>query len=160
MGGRSFTSFEAVAGRYRWRMARIRFPGGSSIDETELEFRVSRSSGPGGQGVNTTDSKVELRWDVEASQLHEAAKVRIKDRMGHRMTKDGILVIQASEERSQHQNKSAAIARFRSLVGEAMTPPKRRRKTKPSYGAKQRRLKAKKERGELKQQRRKPGPGA
>jgi ribosome-associated protein len=117
---------------------------------------VSRSSGPGGQGVNTTDSKVELRWDVDASQLHEGAKVRIRDRMGHRMTKDGILVIQASEERSQHQNKSAAIQRFRSLVGEAMTPPKRRRPTKPTRGSQRRRIEAKKQRGELKQQRRKP----
>ncbi|MFT5564285.1 MAG: ribosome-associated protein [Myxococcota bacterium] len=137
-------------------MTRIRFTGGSSIEDTELEFRVSRSSGPGGQGVNTTDSKVELRWDVEASQLHEGAKVRIRDRMGHRMTKDGILVIQASEERSQHQNKAAAIQRFRSLVGEAMTPPKRRRPTKPTRGSQRRRIEAKKQRGELKQQRRKP----
>ncbi len=137
-------------------MARIRFPGGSSIDEAELEFRASRSGGPGGQGVNTTDSKIELRWDLEASQLHQAAKDRIRERLAHRMTKDGILVIQASEERSQHQNRSAAVSRFKALVGEAMTPPKRRRPTKPTRGSQRRRLEAKKQRGELKQQRRNP----
>lgn len=137
-------------------MARIRFPNGSSIDESELEFNASRSSGPGGQSVNTTASKVELRWHVGSSTLSDAQKRRIRDRLGNRITKDDVFILQAGEERSQHQNRAAATARFRALVGEAMTPTKRRRKTRVSRSQKRKRLEAKRRHSEKKRLRRDP----
>lgn len=137
-------------------MARIRFPNGSSIDESELEFSASRSSGPGGQSVNTTASKVELRWHVGSSSLSDAQKRRIRERLGNRITKDDVFILQAAEERSQHQNRAAATARFRALVGEAMTPAKQRRRTRVSRSQKRKRLEAKRRRSEKKQLRKDP----
>lgn len=139
-------------------MARITFPNGSSIDESELEFLASRSGGPGGQGVNTTASKVELRWDVGASSLSDTQKRRVRKRLGNRITKDDVLILQAAEERSQHQNREAAKARFRSLVGEAITPSKRRKKTKVSRRQKRQRLEDKRHRSEKKRLRKDPKP--
>lgn len=127
------------------------------IPEHELEFRASRSGGPGGQGVNTTSSKVELRFDVEASpQLSARDKRLIRERLGNRMSGDGVLIIQSSEQRSQHQNRDAAVSRFQALVSEAIEPPKQRKKTRPTRGSKERRLKAKKIRGEKKKLRKPP----
>ncbi|MEX2500962.1 MAG: alternative ribosome rescue aminoacyl-tRNA hydrolase ArfB [Trueperaceae bacterium] len=132
------------------------FPNGSSIDEAELEFRASRSGGPGGQGVNTTSSKVELRWDVGASSLSNAQKQRVRERLGNRITTDDVLILQSAEERSQHQNRDAAVARFRALVGEAIQPPKKRRKTRVSRSQKRQRLEDKRHRSEKKRLRRTP----
>lgn len=138
-------------------MADIRLSRRVRVPEHELEFRASRSGGPGGQGVNTTSSKVELRWDVEASgALADWQKDLVRERLGNRITDDGVLVLQASEERSQHQNRAAAIARFRSLVGEAIVPPKRRRATKPSRAARRRRLEDKRHRSRVKELRKPP----
>ncbi len=138
-------------------MASIPISRSVSIPEAELELRASRSSGPGGQGVNTTDSKVELRWDVRGSPaLTEAQRARILDRLASRLTTDGVLILQASEQRSQHQNRAAAIARFQALVGEAIQPPKVRRPTRRTRGSKERRLRAKKQRGETKRLRKPP----
>lgn len=139
-------------------MARIRFPNGGSIDESELEFLTSRSGGPGGQGVNTTASKVELRWNVGESSLSDAQKRRVRERLGNRITKDDVLILQAGEERSQHQNRAAATARFRALVGEAITPSRRRRQTKVSRRQKRKRLEAKRRHSEKKRLRKDPEP--
>ncbi|MFP5310051.1 MAG: alternative ribosome rescue aminoacyl-tRNA hydrolase ArfB [Actinomycetes bacterium] len=139
-------------------MADVRLSNRVRVPEHELEFRVARAGGPGGQSVNTTDSKVELRWDVEATEaLAGWQKALVRERLGNRITKDGVLVIQATEERSQHQNRQAALARFRSLVGEAIVPPKRRvTRQGPSRTQKRKRLEAKRQRGEVKRLRRPP----
>jgi ribosome-associated protein len=138
-------------------VASIQLRRGVSVPEAELEVRVSRSSGPGGQGVNTTDSKVELRWPVdETSALTEAQRARVRSRLANRITDDGVLILRSSEHRSQHRNREAVIARFRALVGEALEPPKSRKPTRRTKGSKERRLRAKKHRGELKRLRQRP----
>jgi ribosome-associated protein len=130
---------------------------GVSVPEAELELSAARSSGPGGQSVNTTSSKIELRWNVrDSSALTEAQRARVLERLAPRLTNDGVLVLQGSEHRSQHRNRSAVIARFRAIVGEALEPPKTRRRTRPTRGSKERRLRAKKHRGEIKQLRKRP----
>lgn len=138
-------------------MAAVRISRSVSIPEAELDVRASRSSGPGGQGVNTTDSKVELRWDVvNTTAMGPAQRQRVLDRLASRITKDGVLVLQSSEQRSQHQNREAAYARLAALVGEAIQPPKVRRPTRATRGSKERRLEAKKQRGETKRLRQRP----
>jgi len=138
-------------------MADIRLGRGVSVPEAEFDLRASRSSGPGGQGVNTTDSKIELRWDVVNSpSLTDVQRRRVLERLGNRVTADGVLVLQASEHRSQHQNRTAAFARFRAIVGEALEPPKVRRPTRRTRGSQERRLQSKKERSETKRLRRPP----
>src|SRR6478672_4786393 len=131
----------------------------AGIPESELEERFSRSSGPGGQSVNTTDSRVELRWDVaRSSALSEAQRERVLARLATRLD-DGVLSIVASEHRSQWQNRTAARARLTALLAEALEPPApARRPTRPSRAAKQRRVDAKRRRGELKSTRRRPPP--
>jgi ribosome-associated protein len=121
------------------------------VPEDELTERFSRSSGPGGQGVNTTDSRVELRWDVAASPaLTDAQRALLLQRLGHRLV-GGELVIVAAEYRSQHRNRAAARARLRALLAEALRPPAPpRRATKPSRAARERRLDAKRRRSEVK----------
>lgn len=129
------------------------------IPASELEFRVSRSGGPGGQGVNTTDSQVELRFDLEASeQLTPRQKELARKRLSGRITREGVLVIRSSEHRSQHRNRKAAVARLRALLGEAITPPKPRKATRPSRSARRRRLENKRRRAEIKRLRRSPEP--
>lgn len=138
-------------------MAGIRINRKVTVPDHELEFRASRSGGPGGQGVNTTSSKVELRWNVDESEaLAGWQRDLVHERLGNRITDDGVLIIQASEERSQHQNREAARSRFQALLKEAITPPKRRRKTKPSRAAKRRRLEEKRHRGRIKELRKPP----
>jgi ribosome-associated protein len=130
---------------------------GVSIPERQLELSAARSSGPGGQSVNTTSSKVELRWSVpDTSALNETQKARVMQRLASRLTNDGVLVLQGSEHKSQHRNRAAVIARFRAIVGEALEPPKQRRRTRPTRGSKERRLQAKKHRGEVKRLRKPP----
>ncbi len=138
-------------------MSGIRLSRKVSIPENEIEFRASRSGGPGGQGVNTTASKVELRFDVDASpSLSDEQKRLLHERLGNRITDDGVFILQSSEERSQHRNREAALSRFQSLVGEAIKPPKRRKKTRPSRAAKRRRLENKRHRGRVKELRKPP----
>ncbi len=135
----------------------VRLPYGVSVPEAELELRVARSSGPGGQGVNTTDSKVELRWDVAGSSaLNEVQRARVLERLGSRLTKDGVLILQGSEHRSQHRNRAAVLARFRAIVGEALAPPRVRRPTRPTRASKERRLEEKRQRSRRKSLRRPP----
>lgn len=125
------------------------------VPERELRERFSRSSGPGGQGVNTTDSRVELSFDVARStSLPAATRARMLERLEGRLV-DGVVTVVASEHRAQLANRRAARERLTALLGEAAAPPPRqRRATKPSRAANQRRLDAKRRRSETKQARR------
>ncbi len=135
----------------------LRITGGLTIPESELSWRFSRSSGPGGQGVNTADSRVELVWDVRGSgSLTPAQRERLLDRLRGRLV-DGTLVIAASEHRAQLRNRDAARERLVALVAEAIRPPAApRRATKPTRGSKERRLTAKRRRTDVKQLRKPP----
>lgn len=132
-------------------------PDGLVIPAAELVETFSRSSGPGGQGVNTTDSRVELRWDIEASSaLTPGQRQRLLSELAPRLT-DGVLSIAASEHRAQLQNRTAARGRLTNLVAAALAPPPPpRRPTKPSRSARERRLQAKQRRSDLKATRRRP----
>ncbi|GLZ37691.1 alternative ribosome rescue aminoacyl-tRNA hydrolase ArfB [Actinokineospora sp. NBRC 105648] len=127
------------------------------IPATELRERFSRSSGPGGQGVNTADSRVELSFDVERSpSVADHLRVRMLARLGNRLV-DGVVTIAASEFRAQLANRAAARERLAALLRQAAEPPPpSRRGTKPSRGARERRLTDKKRRAQTKQGRQSP----
>ena len=126
-------------------------PRGLVIPAHELVERFSRSAGPGGQGVNTTDSRVELVFDVEASSAFTAAqRSRLEDQLTGRLA-DGRIAIAASEHRSQLRNRAAARERLAALLREALAPPPPpRRPTRPTRGSQRRRLEAKRRRGDVK----------
>ena len=128
-----------------------------AIAPHELSWRFSRSSGPGGQGVNTSDSRVELSYDVVTSTaLSPLLRARALQRLGSRLV-DGVLTVTASEHRSQLRNREAALARLAELMRAAVAPPAApRRPTKPTRGAVERRLADKRRRSEVKKQRRLP----
>jgi len=125
------------------------------IPAAALQWRFSRASGPGGQGVNTTDSRVELLLDLETcSALGPFRLVRLRERLASRLV-EGCLRVVVAEERSQWQNRQKALIRMAELLREALKPPPAARKTtRPSRGAVKRRLESKKQRGDLKRQRR------
>lgn len=130
---------------------------GVVLPASELHESFSRSGGPGGQHVNTSSSKVELRFDVEASAaLTDGQKARVRSRLGPRLTADGVVVVQASEERSQVRNRQAARRRLANLLRDALAPPRRRRPTRPTAASKRRRVEDKKRRGDVKRLRRRP----
>ncbi|GIJ20056.1 alternative ribosome rescue aminoacyl-tRNA hydrolase ArfB [Micromonospora lutea] len=128
------------------------------VPAAELRERFSRSSGPGGQGVNTADSRVELSFDLAGSpSIPESLRTRALDRLAGRLV-DGVLTIAASEHRAQLANREAARDRLVSLLREAVAPPPPpRRPTRPSRAAKERRLAEKKRRGQRKRDRRVDG---
>lgn len=122
-----------------------------TIHDWELSEQFVRSSGPGGQNVNKVSSAVELRFEAERSpSLPGPVKTRLKRLAGRRWTQDGALVIQCEETRSQARNRDIARDRLSELIRKALVAPKRRIATKPTFGSKKRRLKAKKVRGEVK----------
>ncbi|MFE7429590.1 alternative ribosome rescue aminoacyl-tRNA hydrolase ArfB [Streptomyces sp. NPDC057545] len=125
--------------------------GSVSLPEAELMWRFSRSSGPGGQHVNTSDSQVELRFDLAATEaLPQVWKERALQRLENRLV-GGVVVVRASEHRSQWRNRETALVRLASLLAEATAPPpKQRRRTKIPRGINERRLREKKQRGETK----------
>ena len=135
----------------------LRVAAGLVIPESELSWRFSRPSGPGGQGVNTADSRAELVWDAAASAvLSQVQRDLLLERLHGRLV-DGVLTIAASEHRAQLRNRDAARTRLGAVVAEALRPPApSRRPTKPSRGSKERRLKAKQRRTDVKQLRRPP----
>lgn len=130
-----------------------------SIPDGELTWRFSRSSGPGGQSVNTSDSRVELSYDVARSpSLGPTARARALERLAGRLV-DGVVTVVAEEHRSQLRNRQAARGRLADLLREATAPPPPpRRPTKPSKGARQRRLDSKRKHGDTKRLRRPPTP--
>lgn len=133
---------------------------GVDVPADELRWRFSRSGGPGGQSVNTADSRVELSFDVLRSpSLPAHLRDRAVGRLGGRLV-DGVLTIAASEYRSQHRNREAARARLVDVLTQATAPPApKRRPTRPTRGSKERRLAGKKRRGETKSLRRRPDAG-
>jgi ribosome-associated protein len=133
----------------------LRVNGWLVIPGSELHERFSRSSGPGGQSVNTADSRVELSFDVErSSALPEWARTRATERLAGRLA-GGVLSVAASEQRSQLANRQAARARLAGLLRAAVAPPQRQRvPTKPSRAANERRLQAKRNRAAVKRARR------
>ncbi|PNW07676.1 aminoacyl-tRNA hydrolase [Microbacterium testaceum] len=135
----------------------VRVSAGLVIPAAELSWRFSRSSGPGGQGVNTADSRVELMWDAAASTvLSRVQRERLIERLGDRLV-GGVLTIAASEHRAQLRNRDAARARLAALVAEAVAPPAPpRRATKPTRGSRERRLQAKQRRTDVKRMRQRP----
>ncbi|HTJ31678.1 MAG TPA: alternative ribosome rescue aminoacyl-tRNA hydrolase ArfB [Dactylosporangium sp.] len=128
-----------------------------TLPRAELAWRFSRSGGPGGQSVNTTDSRVELRFDLAATAaLPEPLKERALQRLAGRLV-DGVLSIVAAEQRSQLQNRRAAEERLVAVIAAAIAPPPRpRKRTKPSKGAIERRLESKRHTALRKQRRRRP----
>jgi ribosome-associated protein len=136
-------------------MPALRVTRSVEIPEHELRWRFSRSSGPGGQGVNTADSRVQLSFDVATtSAFGPVQRARALRRLEGRLV-DGVLTIAASEERSQLRNREAARERLARILAEAIAPPPRtRRPTKPSKAAVERRLAEKKRRGRVKRLRR------
>ena len=130
---------------------------GIVIPEGELRWRFSRSSGPGGQSVNTTDSRVELSFDLSSTDvLDPAAKMRAQARLRTRLV-DGVVTVTASEHKSQLRNRVAAEERLAALLRSAIAPPPpRRRATRPTRGSVQRRLDSKSRRSTIKRQRQPP----
>ncbi len=125
-------------------------PDGLVIAVEELDERFSRSSGPGGQSVNTTDSRVELSWSIGTSPaLTDVQRSRLLTALAPRLV-DGVVTIAASEQRSQLQNRLAARERLLEIVAAAIVPPTPRRATRPSRSARQARLDSKKRRGDVK----------
>ena len=125
-----------------------------TVPETELSWRFSRSSGPGGQGVNTTDSRAELSFSVTSStSLPEHLRARVHERLADRLV-GGVVTVAASEHRSQLQNREAAEQRLTQILRDAAAlPPRKRRPTRPTAGSQERRLEGKRQRSQLKKDR-------
>jgi len=138
-------------------MAEIRITPHIAIDESELEETFVLSSGPGGQNVNKVSSAVQLRFNAALSPaLPEPVRFRLMQLAGSRLTKDGVLVLTCREYRDQSRNRTEARERLFELIREAAVVPKKRRATKPSRRAKEKRLQHKKKHAELKRARGRP----
>jgi ribosome-associated protein len=121
----------------------------------EVEFRTSRSSGPGGQHVNKTESRVELLWSPQKSEcLNEAQKTMLTEKLTNRITDDGVLILASEKYRSQHRNRADVTARFVDLVMASLVPVKKRRPTKPTRSSVEKRIRSKKIKSEIKKSRR------
>ena len=124
------------------------------VPRAELTYRATRSGGPGGQHVNTSSTRVELAWDVGASpSVSEEERARIREKLSNRISGEGLLLLAASEHRSQNRNKEAVTERFVELVRQALVVQAKRKKTRPGKAAREARLRAKKHRSELKRRR-------
>ena len=121
-----------------------------AIADHELDERFVRASGPGGQNVNKVSTAVELRFNVFSSSLPDDVRMRLIAMAGKRINHEGVLLIDSREHRTQAQNREAARARLAALVQAAAVRPKKRRKTKPSKAAKEKRIESKKKRAKVK----------
>ncbi len=128
------------------------------LDDDEVQVRAVRASGPGGQHVNKVSTAIELRFDVRGSpSLPETVRARLYRLSGNRLTMDGVLVLVAQEHRSQEMNRQAAVERLLDLIREAAKPPPPpRKKTKPTYASKLKRLEVKSKRSSVKAMRGRP----
>lgn len=137
------------------RFGPLRVNGRVAIPREELDVRVSRSGGPGGQHVNTSSTRVEVRWNLaQSAALTDADKARARDKLGARLDADGTLRVTASDSRSQHRNRMAAEERLAETVRRALVVPKPRRPSRRPKGADEARLRAKRERAARKRERR------
>jgi ribosome-associated protein len=126
-----------------------------AIPRSELQYRATRSGGPGGQHVNTSSTRIELLWDLGGSvAISDDERARIRSKLSGRLDADGMLRVVASENRSQTQNRRAADERLAALVRNALHIPKKRRPTKPTKAAKEKRIAEKKHLSEKKRNRR------
>ena len=136
----------------------IKITGSIWIDEGEVREEFIRASGPGGQHVNKASTAVQLRFNVDASPgLSSEVKARLKALAGQRLTGEGDIIITSRESRSREQNRQEALDKLVELIEKAAQRPKARRKTKPTKGSKERRLKEKAVRGAVKKMRTKKG---
>ncbi|MBC7788499.1 MAG: aminoacyl-tRNA hydrolase [Anaerolineae bacterium] len=125
-----------------------------AIPRSELEVRATRSGGPGGQHVNTSSTRIELRWNLLSSAaLEDGERARAAAKLANRLDGDGFLRVVASASRSQRRNRDDAEARLVDLVSRALTVPRKRVRTKPSRAAREARMDAKKRRGKTKRER-------
>ena len=129
----------------------IRVTPSIAIDESEIEESFIRSPGPGGQNVNKVASAVQLRFDVRASKsLPQPVRLRLERLAGSRLTREGVLILVARDHRSQERNRREALDRLIALIRHAAMAPRIRRKTKPTFASKRRRLEAKGHRAKIK----------
>lgn len=127
------------------------------IPDGEFIWSYARSGGPGGQNVNKVASKAVLRWDLAASSgLPEDVKIRLALQQKRYFTQDGAIIITSQRHRDQERNREDCLEKLRAIILQALVVPKHRKKTRPSRGAKKRRLQEKKRRSEVKQHRRRP----
>lgn len=125
-----------------------------TVPEDELRFRASRAGGPGGQHVNKASTRIEVLWNVrESPSLTATQRERLLRKLGNRIDSDGILRVVAGERRSQLRNRHSAVERLTALVREALRTPRRRKPTKPSPSAVEKRLSGKRRRSEIKRKR-------
>ena len=120
------------------------------IAESEVDVTAIRAQGPGGQNVNKVSSAIQLRFDIVNSSLPEPVKQRLLTLSDSRITQDGVLVLKAQRYRTQDMNRMDAFSRLHELVNSVAVPPKKRKPTRPSYGAVQKRLQSKSQRSDLK----------
>ncbi len=122
-----------------------------SLPLHEMQLTASRSSGPGGQHVNTTDSRIQLRWNIQSSPtLSDTQRSILLRAMSSRITDDGDLILACDSNRSQRRNRDEVLQRLASMVRTALIPPKQRKKTRPTRASREKRLQQKRHRSEVK----------